>query len=316
MVSYALVFCRFMGSDDESSTDEEQAEKLLYFYPSSLSIGERLSKINMVEGLIEFTNKFSKEKLGSIVMDNDIWGFYECEPQVWIAIAVPRRKEIPEIDGRFCHRSSAKGVSLFLQQFYQLFSTFNGSIYKSLEGSNLVGFEIIDRVRDLRKNIRKLTKALDQSRRDESFVSSISSDNIVNNETINEHNISVVGNYKSLVDIQKEAELIEEQLAAKGSALEVIINSQSYTPDKVREFLNRFMQLCLQQENPTFFSHLTPSLGYRRAEINSLMHLPLCRMREAVAESSQNLILGNQALRLFVTANIMCMVGIRYDYSK
>jgi hypothetical protein len=43
-----IIFNRKLGSTDESSTDEEQGEKILFFYPQSTSLyWQVLNAINM-----------------------------------------------------------------------------------------------------------------------------------------------------------------------------------------------------------------------------------------------------------------------------
>ena len=63
-VKFAMVVHRGMGCTDEASSDAEQAEKILYFHPTETSMNEKLTKINMLEGLIDFTSKFSTENIG------------------------------------------------------------------------------------------------------------------------------------------------------------------------------------------------------------------------------------------------------------
>ena len=44
--------------------------------------------MTMAEGLIEFSNKFSHSSLDVVVMEKCIFGFYECEPNTWMALAL------------------------------------------------------------------------------------------------------------------------------------------------------------------------------------------------------------------------------------
>ncbi len=63
-----IIIHRGLGSADESSTDEEQGEKILYFYPENISLYDQLSKLIMLESLIEFNSKFSKSPIEYVVM--------------------------------------------------------------------------------------------------------------------------------------------------------------------------------------------------------------------------------------------------------
>ena len=93
-VATAVIFDRTLGCADESATDAEQGEKILYYYPPYVTLDQQVSllywptdyklglkkivitnfclqltKVNMLEGLIEFSNKFSSEPLDIIVME-------------------------------------------------------------------------------------------------------------------------------------------------------------------------------------------------------------------------------------------------------
>ena len=51
-LSCSVVFHCKLGSVDESSTDDEQKERILFYYPPDVSISNQLSKLSMLEGLI------------------------------------------------------------------------------------------------------------------------------------------------------------------------------------------------------------------------------------------------------------------------
>ncbi len=63
-----IIIHRDIGSQDESSTDEEQGDKILFFHPEDTSLYNQLSKLIMLESLIEFNRKFSKHSLEFVVM--------------------------------------------------------------------------------------------------------------------------------------------------------------------------------------------------------------------------------------------------------
>ena len=58
MIDELYVFYRSIGCNDESATDEEQGEKMLYSYPPGKSLNDQLGRVMMLEGLIDFTCKF------------------------------------------------------------------------------------------------------------------------------------------------------------------------------------------------------------------------------------------------------------------
>jgi hypothetical protein len=118
MIIYLIIIDLFLSCNDESATINEQSEKLLYFYDyynsfnhnnninnnnnndnyfdnnrvrrnkKSLSLSEKLNKINMLEGLINFTSKFSNEVINTVVMNKLTWTFHECETNIWMIVAI------------------------------------------------------------------------------------------------------------------------------------------------------------------------------------------------------------------------------------
>ena len=101
MLKKCIIFHRGLGSDDESATIEEGSERLLLYYngiSSSTSMyaeptvrheqQRQLSTVSMLESLIEFANKFSREIVQTVQMRHDTWAFYQCEPEIWMAVSV------------------------------------------------------------------------------------------------------------------------------------------------------------------------------------------------------------------------------------
>ena len=125
-LSCALVFHRKLGSEDESSTEDEQRERILFYYPPDVSISNQLNKLSMLEGLIDFSKKFSpKENIEYVDMENDIWGFLEVEPDIWIVVALkqspihnPTSNVLP-----FRQVPNGRAIVRTLQRMYQLYYT-------------------------------------------------------------------------------------------------------------------------------------------------------------------------------------------------
>ena len=126
MLKKCVIFHRGLGSDDESATIEEGSERLLLYY-SSKNTGNsssaftaeptvrheqqrQLSTVSMLESLIEFANKFSREMVQTVRMRDHTWAFFQCEPEIWMALSVrneaftlsnsPFFTEQPEFDMR------------------------------------------------------------------------------------------------------------------------------------------------------------------------------------------------------------------------
>jgi hypothetical protein len=87
-LSNLIVFHRGLGSSDESATDEEQGEKILYYYPEDTALYDQLSRMNLLEGLVDFTSRFSSEPLDVVVMKNMTYAFLFCELDLWIVIGM------------------------------------------------------------------------------------------------------------------------------------------------------------------------------------------------------------------------------------
>lgn len=83
-----VVFHRGLGSSDESATDEEQGEKILYYYPEDTSLYNQLSRMNLLEGLVDFSSRFSSEPIDVVVMKHMTYSFVLCEPDLWIVIGI------------------------------------------------------------------------------------------------------------------------------------------------------------------------------------------------------------------------------------
>ena len=210
-IKFMIILNRAIGCDDESATDEEQAEKILHFYPENTTVYDQLTKINMLEGLIDFTSKFSSEPISVVTMKKLTWGFLLCEPNTWIIVAVNSRgtKEsaLDHSLGMFSHQVNTHGLVASIHKFYSLYYSFHGSIgavlrgnisgYRSLEnrndttssGETYSGLETLENVKLLRKQIRKLNRRLSQEQQDFAALlrRSCLSPSTDNDEEIEEH---------------------------------------------------------------------------------------------------------------------------------
>eukprot|EP01038_Epipyxis_sp_PR26KG_P009333 gene9333-12576_t len=184
-IQYLIVIHRKLGCNDEAASDNEQAEKILYYYPEHISIDNQLTKINMLEGLIEFSSKFSFDPLDSVVMERVTWGFYEAEKDLWIIIGVGNKPwesnsdnqdgwqenaDIGSLHGFFYkHRVNINALNVTLKQLYHSYFVLNGFITEFLQGKLLPliditaqsepfgdGWSNIVNVQSIRKKIRKL----------------------------------------------------------------------------------------------------------------------------------------------------------------
>jgi hypothetical protein len=152
-----------LGCDDESASDDEQAEKILYFYPPSTPLERQLSRVTMIEGLIEFAGKFSPDSIETVLMEKQLWSFYPAEPDVWIVAAVQIAPD-DDASGLTMHRADSLGLDAVVKKLYTFVSTFitAGSVNGHIDRD----WERIMEVKQLRKRARKLRIRLRQEEQD------------------------------------------------------------------------------------------------------------------------------------------------------
>ena len=76
----------------------------------------------MLEGLIEFSNKFalsSEDDVHIVMMETNTWVFYQCEPDIWMVVSLsnkPSRVSIPHSsnDSLPFHKHIPNGNSLLV----------------------------------------------------------------------------------------------------------------------------------------------------------------------------------------------------------
>lgn len=233
-----LILHRKLDYADEDATLEEQSEKILYFYSSNLDardIKEQLSIATLAEALIELTNKFSNESIQTVVMHRKFWTFMECEPGIWIIIAFINNSEAITSAKYNPNNITSDQIMTtdvyhsFLQNFYSLYYSMNGSIQSFLVGSHKNGLRIIDSIMALQKKIRKIKKRLSIKESD------------INKAELDE-NAFIPESNESLNDIQTELHQTQQQFT------ELLMNPE-YTLPFLRAKLSNFIQWYLYQEN-------------------------------------------------------------------
>lgn len=130
-----LIIHRQLGSQDESASDEEQGEKILYSSTLS-SLSELLSSLTLYEGLIEFTSKFSTRPIEDIILEGKTIIFFECEPSLWWIATFP-----PGGD-----------VKAYRQSIITLYHTFH-ALFGPLTPQ--IDFNLISKLQLHRKAVRK-----------------------------------------------------------------------------------------------------------------------------------------------------------------
>lgn len=142
-----IVIDRALGSQDESASLEEQADKILYFKcpQDGVSVNQQLSMLTLVEGLIEFTTKFSNKAIETALLDRKVWCFHECEPDTWLVASFPMQATTP---------SNPKALHASLVQLYDCYRLLFGRIHDQVNMSHF------DNLQKMRKKVRKAQAAI------------------------------------------------------------------------------------------------------------------------------------------------------------
>ena len=250
-LKYVFIVHRIMGCDDESATDEEQAEKILYYYPESESLNDQLNKINMVEGLIDFATKFSVDAISTVVMQQNTWAFYECEKNIWVIAAVDSQSLNSSSSDEFTHnhQSNTYALEASLRSLYSMYFTTHGALQLQL-GSGLV--DAIQIVKTLRKQIRKLRLRLRQEMQDlQSLVNrekealEAKEDNGTETENAPVEHMGIRANTKTILQVQTEIDQSNAEIDALSMKLHGALRSPLYTPVNVRRSVAAFMRFYL-----------------------------------------------------------------------
>ncbi len=241
-----------MGCDDESATDEEQAEKILYYYPESESLNDQLNKINMVEGLIDFATKFSVDAISTVVMQQNTWAFYECEKNIWVIAAVDSQSLNSSSPDEFTHnhQSNTYALEASLRSLYSMYFTTHGPLQLQLGSGQ--GDEI-QSVKTLRKQIRKLRLRLRQEMQDLQSLVNREKEALEIKEDGNETEIEsapvehmgIRANTKTILQVQSEIDQSNAEIDVLSITLHGALRSPLYTPVRVRRSVAVFMQFYL-----------------------------------------------------------------------
>jgi hypothetical protein len=290
-LQFAFIVHRGMGCDDESATDEEQAEKILFYYPRLTTVGDQLSKINMVEGLIDFAAKFSVDSISTVVMQQYTWAFLECEPGVWFVVAMDSQvhpydhaNDSGLVQGT--HQPNTHAMEASLRNMYEMYCTTNGSIRSALESDiTNTSADLIARVKALRKQIRKIQLRQRQEQQDlqnlqnrEQATRSAMLERMAGDSTTDadavvtiidqvEH-MGIRSDLKTVAEVQAEVDASDHEVLALTVQLSIALADPSYSPHKVRATLECFMLWYLNLGQLEVHTALQDMCGVRLLQPN------------------------------------------------
>ena len=294
-ISSFVIFHRRLGCGDESSTDDEQKERILYYFPQDVSVYAQLSQLSMIEGLIEFTNKFSSEIIEYITMNDCTWAFFQCEPDIWIVTSHKNNTDIKNPNLIFKHRPNGSAMVKNLQYIYSLYCVFHGGMENHLIGASNKGWITINAVQESKKKLRKLNIKLQQEKQDLESASNPENQSS-NYNSLDENNYGSVNTTK--LDVLRFETLIKNtnnDIDKEKDNLEKFISSKDYTPVSLSENLSLFMNwyiLTGELLNPSAL-HRLHSQKITNDFMNNTGHFQhLLRVRHAAIEASGGLCTG------------------------
>ena len=255
-----IIFDRGLSCNDESADNDECGEKILYYYPDEVTLEDKLARMTLVESLIDFSKKFSKDNIETSVTKRNMYSFCNCEKDIWIIFSYVLESTTHANDGNNNngYNFHANGSSMIdmMMKMYRIFTTFFGSISNNLngyygkncDGSHFSGveksnhalyIETIEEIKVTRKAIRKLNL------RQKSNRAAYANTNHRNLDT-NTKNSDVDGTLNSIKQIQVEIERVECNYLDAKQRLEVLLASPYYAIGITRELLRRFVNWYVQ----------------------------------------------------------------------
>ena len=260
---FNIIVCHSkLACGDESATYEEQSEKILYFYPPNIPVSEQLATIGCLESLVTFSSKFSFDPVEYVLMKNTLWGFLECEKGLWIYMSF----KISPPDG--LHNFSKKhtfyqnvpsGIDFkdAILKFYRFYSFFYGSVNVNLFDCGN-GWNIICKVKEMRKKIRKLLNFRAQESRDLDYLNDQIEMAAMDAEKGDQEDISGdkdqnepekqlnIYSSRSIQDVLDSIASINNEVNALTVELTSMLNDKTYSCDIARQQWQSLAQWYLQ----------------------------------------------------------------------
>lgn len=329
MLSSVIISHSKLSCNDESATLDEQAEKILYYYPESTSVAEQLTQIGCLESLVQFSNTFSNKSnnIDYVLLKNSIWGFLECEENLWIYINIKHPSnsgsEVPSksastsasqdaFSNHALHIPNGDVLIDIITKLYRMYMTFHGSI-NSILFSNIGSWNEILRARDLRKRSRKLQYQMDQldddlrylkrleerKNRPPSVVEPSGTTNDDDDDDIlpirthskasdKNETLSYFEGKKS-VDMEVELSKVSDAADICRSELVSLLNSGLYSPDIARQSLLTFMRWYLSRGELVNATFLHQCHGMNNTAVSKEMLPHVMRIRNGLVSLSDSI---------------------------
>eukprot|EP01132_Coremiostelium_polycephalum_P008289 gene8289-10185_t len=124
---YFIIYNRALGQKEGT-----EHEKILYFHPPTITIGEQTNLVGLTEGYVLFSKSFSEKHCETIRTMKQTISLYNPEPDIWMIMSLSNPAGPLGKDGktREYQEDEVDDIVLHtvLEQTYQLWTLFNGSI--------------------------------------------------------------------------------------------------------------------------------------------------------------------------------------------
>jgi hypothetical protein len=252
-----FILHRGLDPNDEDSTVEEQAEKLLYIFSKSAGdANERVQLTTTVEALIELSKSFIGRPLETTIMNDKTWTFYECEPGIWIVLSMRNDHVVAPECGDNLELMSSYGCRLFLYRLYSLLQCTMGSLQHFLTGPDSSGWNCIQRMITARKNVRKTQMKLGNAQDD---LEKLHGDQL--------NGIERVGVTELLRQSEELIRDLSEKLSVAKENLAVELASPSYRLPLLKDKISSFMVWYLSIEDFNNVSCLTSTFDVMHGKL-------------------------------------------------
>ena len=292
MIEELYVIYRPIGCDDEASTDEEQGEKILFSYPKQ-SLFQQLKRITMLEGLIDFTSRFSEQDIDTVAMEKHTWSFLQPEPGLWLVACASYGDISPDSEGeQHSPKVSGPGLVDALSRMYTAFVSFRGNVVHIIEGHENAGLNAINEVQGLRKKVRKIRRRLEQEELDYENIRHDSVRMNSSNVESGEERVGIKASESLTVEQFQEAiDASNMEIASLEGQLTILVDPSSSSPyfavTSLRRALASFFHWYLDSGELCHPNGLHGMGGMHYCTVGHPAFQALTRVRQAVEDITQ-----------------------------
>jgi hypothetical protein len=332
-----IVLHRGLDNSDEDASNEEQGQKILYFYSAGGGVVDtvhQLSTVTMIESLLELVNKFSKTPIQSVVMHKKSWNFLEVEPSIWLAVSVLNDHAAASTTSQ-PQIYTTKGVDHFLRNLYDLFLCFHGTIDGFLTGTTTQllpstatsglassssssssssvtvsgkGWQALLEHQQYVRMIRKAKKKLDVARRDlESHAEYLEVCREPDGSNDTDYTNLTTINGQIVEEVKSSISTYEENIVQYELKVKEIAASPSFSLNRLKTKLSSYIQWYLstdEQNDISCFSALRSQPSDHQFVVPSI--LPVLQIsRKLKAAIADDVVLG-ESLSVDVNGEIQC----------